>query len=65
MEHLFLLTLNVIKPMGVRRYLADQLIKAAKALKEDQSKEKIEALVSVGRIKLANKIMPKSTTTLR
>ena len=51
--------------MSIRKFLSNQLSKAAKALEEDRSKEKIETLILVGRTKLATKIMPKSSTLFR
>jgi hypothetical protein len=44
--------------MGIRKGIAQQLNNAAKALDNDKSKEKISALITIGRIKLANAIMP-------
>jgi hypothetical protein len=45
--------------MAIRKGIAQQLNNAAKALDNDKSKEKIGALITIGRIKLANAIMPK------
>jgi hypothetical protein len=45
--------------MGIRKQLSKQLNNAAKALDNDKSKEKIGAMITVNRIKLANAIMPK------
>lgn len=44
--------------MSIRKNLSKQLLNAAKALENDKSKEKVKALITVGRIKLANAIMP-------
>jgi hypothetical protein len=44
--------------MSIRKSIAKQFINAAKALENDKSKEKVGALITVGRIKLANAIMP-------
>jgi hypothetical protein len=47
-----------VNSMGIRTSVATQFINAAKALENDNSKEKLQALINVGRIKLANAIMP-------
>jgi hypothetical protein len=44
--------------MSIRKSIANQFINAAKALENDKSKENIKAMITVGRIKLANAIMP-------
>jgi hypothetical protein len=49
--------------MAIRKSVANQFINAAKALENDKSKENIKALITVGRIKLANIIMPNIPTT--
>ena len=49
--------------MAIRKSVANQFINAAKALENDKSKENIKALITVGRIKLANIIMPSIPTT--
>ena len=47
--------------MSIRKSVATGLNKAAKALEQDRSKEKLGAAITVGRVMLANMIMPKST----
>ncbi len=44
--------------MSIRKNLAKQFSNAAKALENDKSKENLKAMITVGRIKLANVIMP-------
>jgi hypothetical protein len=51
--------------MSIRKSLAAQLSNAAKALEQDKSKENLKALITVGRIKLANAIMPNLPLTNR
>lgn len=55
--------------MAVRKTLAQQLSKAAKALENDKSKEKLGAAMFAARVAVANAIMPKQfnmpTTTKR
>ena len=55
--------------MAVRKTIAQQLSKAAKALENDKSKEKLGAAMFTARVALANAIMPKQfnmpTTTKR
>jgi len=45
--------------MSIRKSIATGLNKAAKALEQDRSKEKIGNAITVGRVMLANMIMPK------
>jgi len=45
--------------MAVRKTIAQQLSKAAKALENDKSKEKLGAAMFTARVALANAIMPK------
>jgi hypothetical protein len=45
--------------MAIRKTLAQQFSKAAKALENDKSKERLGAAVIVARVALANTIMPK------
>jgi len=45
--------------MSIRKSVASGLNKAAKALEQDRSKEKIGKAITVGRVMLANMIMPK------
>ena len=47
--------------MSIRKSIATGLNKAAKALEQDRSKEKIGNAITVGRVMLANMIMPKIT----
>ncbi len=45
--------------MAVRKTIAQQLSKAAKALENDKSKEKLGVAMFTARVALANAIMPK------
>ena len=58
MRFISLVNLHTDFIMSIRKSLAKQFINAAKALENDTSKEKVKAMITVGRIKLANAIMP-------
>ncbi len=58
MRFISLVNLHTDFIMSIRKLIAKQFINAAKALENDKSKEKVGALITVGRIKLANAIMP-------
>jgi len=51
-----------LKIMGLRKFVAQQLINTAKVLSEDTTKEKVAATVTNLRIGLAAAIMPKSSS---
>jgi len=51
-----------LKIMGLRKFVAQQLINTAKVLSEDKSKEKVSAAVINLRIGLAAAIMPKPSS---
>jgi hypothetical protein len=46
--------------MAIRKSIAKGFSNAAKALEQDRSKEKLGNAITVGRIMLANMIMPKT-----
>ena len=48
--------------MGLRKFVAQQLINTAKVLSEDTTKEKVATTVTNLRIGLAAAIMPKSSS---
>jgi hypothetical protein len=48
--------------MGLRKFVAQQLINTAKVLSEDTTKEKVATAVTNLRIGLAAAIMPKSSS---
>jgi hypothetical protein len=52
-------TASQYNTMAVRKTIAQQLSKVAKALEKDQTKEKVNAATIAARIALANAIMPK------
>ena len=58
MRFISLVNLHTNFIMSIRKSIANQFINAAKALENDKSKENIKAMITVGRIKLANAIMP-------
>lgn len=45
--------------MAVRKFLANQLTNAAKAVESDRTKERIGAAVFTTRVAIANALMPK------
>ena len=51
-----------LKIMGLRRFVAQQLINTAKVLNEDNTKEKAANVVFAIRLSVAKAIMPKPPT---
>ena len=51
-----------LKIMGLRKFVAQQLINTAEVLSEDTTKEKVATTVTNLRIGLAAAIMPKSSS---